>query len=250
MADNEVHEQLFLFRESGTRLVPAGTIAMPARNRPRDIEALANVQGELLVIGSHSARKNGSRSPKRHRMRWLRYREGALEEVSASDASNSDLGAHCVDHLFGDPPPEGAERVCAVLQANPSVLNIEGAVTDGNGRQWLGLRAPLVDGRAVMLRLAARGLNADKVVLVDLGGAGIRELHREANTIVGIAGPTDDAPEGFFRFELSLGSALEQRAQRREDLPPFSEGLWSRGVVIDGDQGERRCRQPARQIAL
>lgn len=248
VADNEVHEQLFLFRESGSRLEPAGTIAMPAQNRPRDIEALANVDGELLVVGSHSARRDGSRSAKRHRMRWLRHRDGSLEEVTASDASNARLAPEetCIAHLFGDPPPEGAERVCAVLAESPRALNIEGAVTV-NGRTWIGLRAPLVDERAVMLRLGARGLNADQVVLLDLDGRGIRELALEGSNVVGIAGPTDDAAPGFFRFELRLGSALEQSVTRKGPLPAFSEGLWSRGVVIDGDQGGRRCDEPARQ---
>lgn len=249
VADNEVHEQLFLFRESGTRLEPAGTIAMPSENRPRDIEALANVQGELLVVGSHSARRDGSRSAKRHRMRWLRHRDGGLEEVSAPDASNLSLAPEetCIANLFGDPPPEGAERVCTVLAANPRALNIEGAVTDSNDRTWLGLRGPLVDERAVMLRMAARRLSFDRVVLLDLSGRGIRELALEGSSIVGIAGPTDDAPQGFFRFDARLGNEVEQSVTRGVRLPAFSEGLWARGVVIDGAQGGRRCEEPARQ---
>ena len=245
VADNEVHEQLFLFRESGSRLEPAGTIAMPAENRPRDIEALADVQGELLVVGSHSAKRDGSTSAKRHRMRWLRYRDGALAEVSAADSSQVRVAPAetCVAHLFTDPPPDGAETVCAVLAERPRDLNIEGAVTDGTGRTWLGLRTPLVEGRAVMLRMAARGLSFDQVRLLDLGGRGIRELAFEGGKIVGIAGPTDDSAGEFNRFELTDDLA----ARLDVALPPFSEGLWSRGVVIDGARGARRCEEPARQ---
>ena len=76
-------------------------------------------------------------------------------------------------------------------------MNVEGAVAvpdaSGKPRIWLGLRAPLVGKRAVLLRVAPLGatkqrLTFDDIATIDLGGQGIRELTSSEGWIWGIAG--------------------------------------------------------------
>ena len=86
----------------------------------------------------------------------------AIEALQRPDATVET----CLSALFVSPPPALAREVCAALlqaerQASPArceTFNIEGAVgvpnESGADRLWLGLRSPLVEGHAVLLRLA------------------------------------------------------------------------------------------------
>jgi hypothetical protein len=101
-------------------------------------------------------------------------------------------------------------------------MNVEGAVTvpdvSGKPRIWLGLRAPLVDKRAVLLRVASLGENSqpltfDDIATIDLGGKGIRELASSEGWIWGMAGCVPDCtePSHLWRVKteaLKTGAAI------------------------------------------
>jgi len=141
-------------------------------------------------------------------------------------------------------------------------LNVEGAFGTADERLWLGLRAPLAGGRAVLLRLVPgfAELRFDKVALLDLEGRGIRELALAGDQLIGLAGPTLDADEPFFLFRAAAPAVLsggEPPVQiLRRDLLPSSEGLLLRGgrayILLDGDAGDGndRCKVPAGWYAV
>jgi hypothetical protein len=174
--------------------------------------------------------------------------------------------------LFTDPPPSLAEAACGDLIAAEEtaqgglscpVLNIEGAFGTAEGRVWLGLRAPLADGRAMLLRLtpALDELRFDRAMFLALEGHGIRELTRVGETVYGIGGPVEDSSESFALFslkvdDLTTGSALKPEILRR-DLPTSSEGMVEVGgglsIVVDGAEGgenEMECRSPSLQYRI
>jgi hypothetical protein len=100
----------------------------------------------------------------------------------------------------------------------------------------------------------------DRVMFVDLGGRGIRDLSSDATTIYVIAGPPEDRTEPFElrRFPKSALNKTEVIDSELIDpsLPPSSEGLAISGktaiVVIDGDTGKngQNCKEPARYKIL
>ena len=120
-------------------------------------------------------------------------------------------------------------------------FNVEGAASvaaiDGARRTWLGLRAPLVHGKAVLLRLATLGgasekrIRFDGIALVDLAGKGIRELTTAGGSLWGIAGsvPDSDTDKGFLwrvaESALQSGATIMGPDKIGEPLPPTSEGL-------------------------
>lgn len=269
VADNEHSGALFAFELNERGLEAMQRVAMPGGDGLRDIEALA-AQGErLLVVASHSRNKECEFKAKRWQLRWLRARPGrALEEEATLDTSALRAGigsgvAGCVAALFGPVAPSGARALCAALskgerapdRAKCGALNIEGAVAvpepgarQGASRIWLGLRNPLVAGRAVLLRMASdpRALRFDAVASIDLAGRGLRELAFSEGMLWGIAGPSADAIEPFTLFAIR-GSALAPGAKlaapaRQRQIPPFSEGLVIDGaraiVVTDGEIGD------------
>ena len=250
VADNEIHGDLFGFTRAFDEATP---FEMPGGNRPRDIEALARVsEDEFLVVGSHSNKRDGSISSKRHRLRWLRFvsHQAGAEEVHFADASESrwrESAELCQSELF-----EGAllednntlvERFCAAL-LDAGEMDIEGAASI-DGHVWLGFRRPLVDEQAVMMRLSGYRLRFDAITLVDLGGRGIRGMDDYEGRLYVIGGPSDDATRPHVLFAVSDGEAQELTT-----LPPFTEGIavHSPGralVVTDGAEGDITCDEPS-----
>jgi hypothetical protein len=270
VADNEVDDRLFAFAREGNQLVYRHALPLPRGGRPHDTEALAAVGGQLLVVGSHGPSKRGEPKPKRARMALyapegpqgpLRLVRG-LDGAAVLDAARRDP-ARCPELLFTRPPPPQAERVCLTLAATPP--QIEGAVAvtgtaAKSPRVWLGLRTPLVDGSAILLRLAA-GLDAlrfDAVALVDLGGRGIRELAPAGEFVAGIAGARSDGVSGSRLWRVAW-EALRDGARLApgwgEALPDGAEGLLALPagaiVVVDTERpggGDAACVAPARQL--
>lgn len=165
----------------------------------------------------------------------------------------------CLQQLFTDPDQSVARKICKRLRqveanataSNCQVINIEGAVGLPSGRVWLGLRAPLVDGHAVMVRLHPDNdrFQFDQALLVDLAGQGIRELSYDPtrNRIWVIAGPPLDSPDAFKLWHIPLAELLLRQTTDAVFKPLPREGaldtsseamavLGSRAwVLVDGN---------------
>jgi hypothetical protein len=284
VADNEIHDRLFLFERTdrGLRVAAASpTLPLDGQGRPRDIEALALVEQDLFVVGSHSRGRSCEAGDKRKRRHILRTRpaKGHLETIArvsgreAIDAlqRSGATVVDCLAALFVVPHPTLARETCeALLGAERrasaercETFNIEGAVGVGEpGRLWLGLRSPLVGGRAALLRLAdgASELRFDAVSLIDLGGLGIRALAQAGGHLYGVAGDTVDSSRSqLWVGELPVPGRRLPAARVLEALPAGAEGLSPARsgaeavAVTDGqDPGEdpSRCRKPAGQLTV
>lgn len=287
VADNEVHGRLFAFSgvDGEGRLTEPRSMKIEAGDHGpvKDIEALAHHGDRLLLVGSHSRNKRCCPKKKRRRLQVVALEGGRLKVVRSLKmgdgkwAKRVDSAAACARKLFSETMAKDAlvDKVCAALVAAErrarcgcqgtacpgcDTLNIEGAVTV-TGRVWLGLRAPLVQGKAVLLRLAPLGerLRFDAAALLDLGGQGIRELAPGDDRVWVIAGPPLDSPacfelSSFEADKLRHGASLTPHA-RRWPLPTSSEGLVVRGakalVLVDGAEGDGDdCDQPSRQYLV
>ncbi len=286
VADNEVHGRLFAFAvDSKGRLTRPRELKIEAGDHGpvKDIEALVPVGDRLLLVGSHSRNKRCCPKKKRRRMQLLAHRGGRLEVVQALKMGNDKWSgrmksaAACASKLFTKSVDAHAlvGKVCAALVAADErgrcgckgpdcpgchTLNIEGAVAV-SGRIWIGLRAPLVSGKAALLRLAPLGkrLRFDAAALLDLGGQGVRELAPGGARVWGIAGPPLDSPACFELWSLEAAGlrhgATLTPDKRRWPLPTSSEGLVVRGgkalVLVDGAEGDGgTCAQPSRQYVV
>lgn len=198
VADNEQKKNLFTFDAA---LVPGEKLKLDTK--VEDVEALARLRdGGLLVVGSQSTNKAGEREPEREQL--------GLWSAGSFSVWKPDLSAcaPCVA-VRGKAGEEGG-------------LNIEGAAQVGDA-VWLGLRSPLVDGKALLLRLSADLQRAEEVVMVDLGGRGIRDLMPWKTGLILVAGPADgrQAPHQLFSLP-ELGAAPVPVGS---PLPASTEGL-------------------------
>jgi hypothetical protein len=272
VADNELHRALVTYgmTDDGT-LTEQRPLPLPKDDRPRDIEALTTFQDDLIVVGSHSRNSSCEVKRKRRRIRQLRWDKdaAALVGVRALDSHKSlkehlESAERCVGNLFSEATPKHGPAVCeALVQArkrahedNCQTLNIEGAITLDE-KIWVGLRSPLVDGKAVALRLVwpSDTLLFDRVALLNLSGQGVRAMALgPRGDIWGIAGPALDSDAPFTLWRTGAeGFEGDVSPRTVGTLPTSSEGLIVTPsqviTVIDGAEGdEERCDIPARQF--
>lgn len=276
VADNEQRKRLFTFRLKNGQLDDMGRLKVPKDDDPDDVEALVAVGKQVMIVGSHSRNKDCERRGKRQRIKLVSWSQdnAKLRLVRRIDVADTwrdamKTTASCLASRFTTPAPKGAEAVCAALvkaeregtEERCETINIEGAFATRDGRVWLGLRAPTVEGDAVLVRMteALDALRFDAVVRLDLGGDGVRELARRGATLWGIQGPTLDSDRAFglWRIEAdALKPGARVTPQRAAELPTSSEGLAFDGrhalVLIDGAEGDSdaACATPARWLRV
>lgn len=223
VGDNETKDKLFLYNaDFSFREV------VPLTDPVDDIEALVPVGDKVLVEGSYSRNKDAEERPERQRSAWL-----------GSPARTLDLGAGCAP--------------CAMTKTaapNAGGLNVEGAaVVDGT--LWLGLRAPIVDGKALLVEVPG-GLDgagaSTGMKKIDLGGRGVREIVPYKTGWLLIGGPAMDSAEPHRLFYLDRLDGTPK--DLGVDLPTSTEGVAVEGptsivYVVDGDGKNGKCKEPA-----
>lgn len=234
VSDNEDDRRLFTFRLEQGRLREPLTLALPAGTGPQDVEAIAADGPLLLIVGSHDRRGDCTVDPNRRLIRVLEETGGALVERALFDHSSeswTQSGPACLAERFVTPAPEGASELCdAIAAAEASArapdcrsLAIEGAAYIA-GRAWLGLRRPVVAGRAALIRLDELG-RFDAVRWLELGGRGVRALAPDGGAVLGVAAHDDGTAAVVFEADLETSSASVLRESY--------EG--SEGIALAGD---------------
>jgi len=240
--------------------------------RETDVEALAIHDDEIWLVGSHSVNRDKPQG------KTATQKIAAMAKTSA--AGNRHLIARLplaslrADTDKNSPPPARAhggaksDDITQVLRADPHLgpyvalpgkengLDIEGLAVASYGRVFLGLRGPVLGGYAIVLelRLAVARSDPGRLKLkrlagtpqryrkhfIDLQGLGIRDLCRDGDDLLMLAGPTMnlDGPATLYRWPRALhskGSRLIERdgVVKLLDLPvgdgcdhPEGVALW------------------------
>jgi len=293
VGDNEQSGALFQYTiDADGRLAPAEPFEISLGDaKVGDIEALASDASGVLAIGSHGRKSSCAADNERVAVARLQGDPPTAEKLTGASGFDERKSA-CETRwiALADDAPQTARALrrdlCAAIAAAENqarsgdasscagaTLNVEGAVTvpdaSGSERLWLGLRAPLVQGLAVLLRAApakpgGKRLGFDGIALVDLRGNGIRELTRSPGTLWGIAGTTADSKEKSHLFRLPIeriqsGSVIGGvELVAGGELPPTAEGLIIQPearraiVLLDGDTGGSAgtCKKAPQQLTI
>ena len=221
IADNERSGELYRYTMDGVPLEGLASLdlaRMTVQDPVEDIEALASDATNLWIVGSQSRSKSGEEKPLRERIVQLHAGGWTTWSIDWTGC------AECATEGFAD------------------LRNVEGAAI-WSAHLWLGLRAPLLDGRSLLVELAPRaGSPVFEVVsthALDLGGLAIVDL--SVNTakpaalwILAGASSGKATPQ---IFELAGPSATPKA--RGISLPEDAEGLvvlpsGGARVVTDG----------------
>ncbi|MEW5849411.1 MAG: DUF3616 domain-containing protein [Myxococcota bacterium] len=229
--------------------------------REVDIEGSTRVGNRVYWLGSHGNSSTGSNRPNRRRL--------FVTEVSGSGANANavvlgtpyeDLRDDLVDwdnndgHGLGE-SALGFEDAIDQEPERDDGFNLEGlSMTPDGGAALLGMRAPVVDGMALVITLnnleplLTGGGTAQFGALyqLDLGGRGVRSMECAANGCIIVAGPADGAED--FRLYTWSGNASDAPVERNADLTgmhpegivavppgPFTETTRIRLISDDGD---------------
>jgi hypothetical protein len=227
VGDNETKDHLFLYGPDGA-----------LRDRPalgvevEDIESLVPAGSSVWVIGSQGRKKSGEEEPGRRRMTFWPGGTVITPDLSAC--------APCAA-AAGRGPEDGG-------------INVEGGFL-WSGHLWVGLRSPLVDGKALLLELdePAQGPGSLtpgvlRTVAIDLGGYGVRDITPVEGGLLVVAGPADGAAATHRLYQLV--SPDQPPARLPLDLPPSAEGITDNGDgtltwVADGDGKKEQCKEPS-----
>lgn len=222
VGDNEVEDRLFVYADD---MRPLRSQALP--EGVEDIEALVVAGADVLVIGSHSRSKSGKPRPDRRRV-----------ARTLGPSFSLDLAA-CSACLAAEPqaPDSGG-------------FNIEGAALAGQDL-LVGLRSPLDAGRALLLvvSLGADAGHIQRVVPLDLDGAGVRDLVPFRGGFLVVAGPPAEGDQAHGLWFLAGLDAVPERLP--VSLPSSTEGIWAVDdrhlrYVVDGAGKPGACTTPGR----
>ncbi|MGK7931635.1 MAG: DUF3616 domain-containing protein [Microcystaceae cyanobacterium] len=279
VGDNEQKESVFLYPVSGTMLKTNKKVELPLGKEISDIEAIANLDdNKVLIFGSHSRNTKCEIKNKRRRFVQAKLSDNQLELIGKvvkypekdtqlkstilfaglkiQDNKILEAVSEAIDNAEKEAnDAEGDKETCT--KANS--FNAEGAVTFANNsstsRVWLGLRSPQVSMNqkdyAILLQLATlESYQFDGAALIDLEGLGIRELTFHNNQIWGIAGGPEDGMDNFVLWRIAANEVKPNAILTPtivRNLPMSSEGLAivdkTIYVLIDGDEGdiENQC---------
>ncbi|GAB3429974.1 DUF3616 domain-containing protein [Flindersiella endophytica] len=224
-----------------------------------DIEGMAAADGYLWIVGSHSAKRKKvkdhhpdaksalrlatiSAEPARRVLARLAVEDDVLVKATPDGRRSLALGSDGVHGLLGD---DAHLSPFLDIPGKDNGFDIEGIAvhgTPGAERVFLGLRGPVLRGWATVLELAPRD-GGDVLTLaatpagkrytkhfLDLDGLGIRDLCRQGDDLLILAGPSMDldGPVRLYRWPGASRLVAPEIVQRGElqrllDLP-YGEG--------------------------
>jgi len=182
-------------------------------NDEADLEGVARIGNTLYFIGSHARSRAGKGAlfaPNRHVLFSAKLEPDAGKHKITPDGDAPYRGL-LADILASSDVAENLRVASTLAPDAPGGFNIEGlAATPGNGL-FIGLRSPLIDGKALVLSLE----QPDKVLTgapasfgatarLDLGRRGIRALHWTGNEVLIVAGPVGEGKDPSFGTDFAL----------------------------------------------
>jgi hypothetical protein len=206
-----------------------------------DLEGAAWLGSRIFWIGSHSRSKNNEPRPSRRRLFATTFAGDQLQ-VSGTPYQRlaDDMAAAALQHLGLDPgdvdPPKAPKE---------GGLSIEGLAATGTpGELIVGVRSPVFDKGALLVRLSNAGAVVDQgsrarlagAVLLDLGGLGVRSIEywKERDLFLIVGGPVSKGSR-FRLFQWAGGQAPAKPLDfDLDDVTP--ESAAPEGLFIDPDR--------------
>lgn len=233
--------------------------------READIEGAAQIGRRIYWIASHGTNKKARARPERRQL-FATDIVGNGDEVTLALAGTPYTGL--LDAIAAHAPFKKyrLDEAAQVSPEEPGGLNIEGLAASPEGHLLIGLRSPVVDGKALLLTLknpnevlAADGKAAKAAVFgpaieLPLGGLGVRSIDyaEKLHGYLIVAGPQDS--KGVFKLykwspqtdalPTALATSLD-KGLRPEGLFALGDGKSFQLLSDDGDEkiGGTVCKE-------
>jgi Protein of unknown function (DUF3616) len=222
------------------------------RKPEADIESLAAHDGALWICGSHAkvrrrrkldenAKVNTSAQapyalvrsrPSRCLLGRVPFNGDAQIEAELDKASAAHLPFAGTNSLRTMLKQDRFLQPFVRLPSKENGLDIEGVTVTKDGAVFLGLRGPLIETRAVIVKIELDeplDVAALTPYFLDLGGLGVRDLTRRGDDILILAGPVSGLGGGFSIHCWTPGKAKRVQTTTllyRWPEPPPRERTW------------------------
>lgn len=193
-----------------------------------DMEALTAVNSHSFFgLTSLGLSKKGERKEAREKILLFSYNAGKI--VVEKEWSLRD---EVLDFLSKEASDSVNVKVAASAPPKEGGLNVEG-VAYISGTLYLGLRSPLTNaGKAIILIVDMK--RSSPVVsgwkAVDLKGNGIRDLSTDKNSLLILAGSSNDEDTSFGLYSMNATDSLS-----RVSFPGFSDLKRPEGILKEED---------------
>ncbi|MEC5159738.1 MULTISPECIES: DUF3616 domain-containing protein [unclassified Janthinobacterium] len=220
------------------------------KDKESDLEGAAAIGRRIYWISSHGRNKRGEAQARRHRFFATDDGDG-----QARPRLTGRVYAGLQEDMLAaaELRPLGLAAAAALGPEQPGGFNIEGLAATPQGQLLIGLRSPLLAGKALLLPL----LNPDELIEgkqarfgaafeLDLGGRGVRSVERVGSSYLIVAGPTANAGAfALYRWSGRRGDAAV--ALPRADLGTLRpEAIFavpgSDTVQVLSDDGNDACQ--------
>ncbi|MCX6895841.1 MAG: DUF3616 domain-containing protein [Verrucomicrobia bacterium] len=188
-------------------------LELSGKSPEADLEAAARIGDRVFWIGSHGRNKDGKDRPNR-----CRFFATDLK-LTGGEVAVTPAGRPCktlLRDLINDPQFAAFDFAAAAALAPQSAgaPNIEGLAATPEGQLLIGFRNPSPQGKALLIPLlnpdeviSGRPAQFGVVIRLDLGGRGIRDIVRQGESYLIIAGPIDGGSD----FQLYRWAGLGGR---------------------------------------
>lgn len=240
-----------------------GNREVDGKLREADLEGAARIGNRIYWITSHGRNSKGKHQEARQRF----FATDLVDTGSGQrlKTPTSPPYTRLIEELLADPRFAVLARAHAlkIPPEAPGGFNIEGLAATPGGQLLIGFRNPLADGKALLVPLnnpaevvdaTARPLFGDLVVL-DLGGRGVRSIELLNGGYLIVAGPYDNGKQSGKDFALYHWSGKADASPQRVGEANFGklhpEAMFafpgSNGTYLlsdDGDEkvGGRACK--------
>lgn len=223
-----------------------------------DIEGIAAEGSRVYVIGSHSARRRRIKASKNYETNRESFRES---EISAAkdrgwlyrlefDADGGVTEKHRVSlrDIIGN---DETLKAMMPVPSKENGVDIEGIAAQGESL-YLGFRGPVFRGNWVpVMKLKFEDPRNYRLLYVDLGGRGIRDITRVSDGFLLIAGPVGDGSASYRLYHWDGNDMLPGEDRKPTDIgrvrllgeidPSLSADLPAQakpeGIAVLGEEG-------------
>ena len=209
------------------------TLLTGASGPLNDLEGITQgAENHLYAITSHSRQNNGSRDASRERLVRLQVTANKIESITIrKDLRNALVEAYPVLE-----PSANERRV-----KDHAGLNIEGlTVNRSNDALWIGFRAPLIDGKAIVVTVEnpdsvfSAGSNyefSENLQFLDLNGGGIRDIAFDPTLDGYVIASQREGTKKEKSFKLWFWSGIETDTPRRIKISGIKNIRRTEGIA-------------------
>ena len=214
------------------------------RDGEMDLEAAASAGDRIWWVGSHGLNKRGGVEPNRRMLFATNVPTKRLEDVELLGGpwdltevllQSPEVTKHLTPEVRKRPPKKGG-------------VNLEGLAATDDGGLLAGFRSPLSEGKsgnALIVELAPKGASFEvrKVHQLDLDDRGVREITRDRDAYVIVAGPVDSRKRAaLYRWD---GTAVHLRSELKGFNAESVVDAGNHWLVLSDNGKDKRADEEA-----